>query len=127
MWKNKDNSEQPVDPFVTKKFEKRHHKDCLHSVTTWQVKIQPPILQFTADRAVLKSDITGTVSVQYYSGNVPGKEQKDGDPEVDDIGAGWVMTVKVPMSSVSVNNDQIQSQRVSVYFYNTLPVSDPTI
>lgn len=113
VWKNKDNSERPVEPFSTKKYEMHHHENILRSDTTWNVQIESPILQFTADRAVLKSDVAGTVSVQYYKGNVKGQETPDGDPEVDNISPGWVMTVKVPMSSVSASDGEIQTQKVS--------------
>lgn len=114
VWKNKDNSQRLVDPFVTKKYEMHHHEEILHSVTTWNVQIQPPTLQFTADRAVLKCDVAGTVSVQYYKGNVKGQETPDGDPEVDDISPGWVITVQVQMSSVSAGvGGEFQGREVS--------------
>ncbi|QGA15021.1 hypothetical protein EYB26_002677 [Talaromyces marneffei] len=101
-WANRHNSTQPLESFDVKRYEKHHHQKCLHSITTWNVSLKPPKVQFESDYAVLEMDVTGDVSVQYYKGG-PGQEAKDGDPEAEPLSDGWVLTVKTTISSVTAS------------------------
>lgn len=66
-WDNKDNSAQPLESFEVKRYEKRNHQECLHSITTWNVSLKPPKIQFQSEYAVLQMDVTGDTSSPYQT------------------------------------------------------------
>lgn len=111
-WDNRNNSAQPLEKFNVKHYEKHKQQECLRSITTWNVSLKPPRIQFESHYAVLQMDVTGDVSVQYYKGG-PGQETEDGDPDVEPISDGWVLTVKTTISSVTASEDgQIYNRQV---------------
>jgi hypothetical protein len=118
IWDNKDNSDRAIESFDVSHYEKHKGKDILRSIQTWNVCLKPPMLQFTIDgNCSIQMPVTGNVTTQYYETEGPHKGDKDGEPDVEPISDGWVMTINTPISTVSASEDgQIQDTKVRVAY-----------